>query len=271
MKHRASVDHGLFGGHLYDADTGYNYFGARYYNPKTGQFASEDPVFLALGTTNQGLENPQSLNSYAYANDNPINNVDPDGKTALGNALFNLSAGPYERYQAVRASIQQGSFQPLQNSFSNQFQSMFPQSSDSPQVASQKNMNLVMGFMGGGEGELANTVDHTVKYGADLGSQMNAVAGSASAAGLDLSEHATLRMTERNITINQVAETMKNDPVEYFHEGSFKNGFRDASSKIFVGQAQDTGRITTVINNTSGNYLSNLVSKGLNTLSKLTK
>lgn len=77
-------------------------------------------------------------------------------------------------------------------------------------------------------------------------------------------------MERRNVSLSQVADTIKNNPaVEYFHEGVMKNGFRDAASKLFVGATQDAGKITTVIANTSRNYLSNLVTKGAEALSKL--
>ena len=56
--------------------TGYNYLNARYYDNQRGQFLSQDPVFWS---TKQNLMNPQSLNSYSYANDNPITGKDASG------------------------------------------------------------------------------------------------------------------------------------------------------------------------------------------------
>jgi len=49
------------------------YFGARYYDPETGRFITKDP-------DGGDLDNPISQNPYIYANDNPVNLVDPDGK-----------------------------------------------------------------------------------------------------------------------------------------------------------------------------------------------
>jgi RHS repeat-associated protein len=68
-------------GQFSDAQTNLNYLNARYYDGQRGQFVSQDPVFLA-NPKNQHLRNPQSLNSYSYANDNPIVNKDPDGEDA---------------------------------------------------------------------------------------------------------------------------------------------------------------------------------------------
>ena len=52
---------------------------ARYYDGSKGEFLSEDPVFLG-NPKQQVLTDPQSLNSYSYANDNPITKSDPTGK-----------------------------------------------------------------------------------------------------------------------------------------------------------------------------------------------
>src|SRR6266478_10042408 len=54
---------------------------ARYYDGSKGEFLSEDPVFLG-DPKQQALTDPQSLNSYSYANDNPITKSDPTGKCA---------------------------------------------------------------------------------------------------------------------------------------------------------------------------------------------
>ncbi|MEI8124350.1 MAG: RHS repeat-associated core domain-containing protein, partial [Parachlamydiaceae bacterium] len=51
--------------------TGLIWLGARYYDPNAGSFLSPDPV-----------SHPACLNLYAYANGDPINNTDPDGRFA---------------------------------------------------------------------------------------------------------------------------------------------------------------------------------------------
>jgi RHS repeat-associated protein len=62
-------------------DSALSYLNARYYEGSRGQFLSQDPVFLG-NPKSQDLTNPQSLDSYSYANDNPISNKDPNGKCA---------------------------------------------------------------------------------------------------------------------------------------------------------------------------------------------
>jgi len=66
-----------FIGEEFDGDTEFSYLNARYYQGARGQFMSQDPVFWAV---KQDLENPQSLNSYSYAEGNPIIKKDPTGK-----------------------------------------------------------------------------------------------------------------------------------------------------------------------------------------------
>jgi RHS repeat-associated protein len=60
-------------------DSGLSYLNARYYDQNRGQFMSEDPTFWSL---KMPLNNPQSLNSYSYADDNPITKSDPEGLAA---------------------------------------------------------------------------------------------------------------------------------------------------------------------------------------------
>jgi RHS repeat-associated protein len=76
-------------GQYSDTGTGLNYLNARYYNALQGQFLSEDPVFLVLGTpqaetlsqqrTAYLLSDPQQINAYSYSRDNPILHKDPSG------------------------------------------------------------------------------------------------------------------------------------------------------------------------------------------------
>lgn len=61
-----------FTGKERDAESGNDYFGARYYWNGAGRWLSADPV---LGDK----RNPQRLNRYSYTLNDPINYVDPDG------------------------------------------------------------------------------------------------------------------------------------------------------------------------------------------------
>jgi RHS repeat-associated protein len=61
-----------FTGQKYDDETGLYFYNARYYNPKLGRFITPDIIV-------QAPENPQTLNRYAYAGNNPVNYTDPTG------------------------------------------------------------------------------------------------------------------------------------------------------------------------------------------------
>jgi RHS repeat-associated protein len=62
-----------FTGHVNDIDTGLIYMQQRYYEPVSGRFLSVDAV-------NTNPDTGGSFNRYAYANNNPYKNVDPDGR-----------------------------------------------------------------------------------------------------------------------------------------------------------------------------------------------
>ena len=81
-------------GEEYDADTGLNYLNARYYNSSRGQFTSQDPMFWQLPA--DLLADPQQLNSYSYARNNPIVMSDPTGERVelISRKVFNFFGRP---------------------------------------------------------------------------------------------------------------------------------------------------------------------------------
>jgi RHS repeat-associated protein len=62
-----------------DPNSNLDYFGARYYNSNLGRFMSPDWSAHAEPVPYASLGNPQSLNLYAYVNDNPLSQTDGDG------------------------------------------------------------------------------------------------------------------------------------------------------------------------------------------------
>ncbi|GAA3758343.1 RHS repeat-associated core domain-containing protein [Plantactinospora mayteni] len=64
-------ERGFVGGQR-DASTGLTHLGAREYDPAIGRFISADPV--------TDVEDPQQLQGYAYAENNPTSFSDPDGR-----------------------------------------------------------------------------------------------------------------------------------------------------------------------------------------------
>jgi len=119
-----------------DSESGLDYFGARYYGSALGRFTSPDEfvggAYGVFGSraTDPGplpyadITNPQSLDKYAYALNNPFRYIDPDGHDALvvamalegaeigsvcgpwcaaGGAIIGAGVGIYASYEAGKA------------------------------------------------------------------------------------------------------------------------------------------------------------------------
>jgi len=74
-----------FTGKELDDETGLQYYSARYYDAVIGKFISMDPVVLDAGKASgqsllNTLTNPQLLNSYSYAANNPLKYTDSTGE-----------------------------------------------------------------------------------------------------------------------------------------------------------------------------------------------
>jgi len=87
-----------FTGKERDAETGLDYFGARYLSAAQGRFTSPDPL-------PGWRKDPQSWNMYAYGRNNPLRYVDPDGETyrvcdADGKNCGNISDSQFEQYRS---------------------------------------------------------------------------------------------------------------------------------------------------------------------------
>lgn len=78
-------------------------------------------------------------------------------------------------------------------------------------------------------------------------------AGSAS---LEVTEHAARRMTQRGISIDAAETALTRTPFPYFHKGTWKSGYYDSGSRVFMGTVN--GRVTTVIDNAKPGYIENL-------------
>jgi len=71
-----------FTGKERDAESGNDYFGARYYASSMGRFMSPDWADKPEAVPYSDLMNPQSLNLYSYVNNNPLSKADKDGHCA---------------------------------------------------------------------------------------------------------------------------------------------------------------------------------------------
>jgi len=94
-----------FTGKERDNETGLDYFGARYYSAPLARFATIDPAM----TIQANVVDPQRWNRYAYANNNPLKFIDPDGReiTYASPALEALFTFLSARSESARATLAQ--------------------------------------------------------------------------------------------------------------------------------------------------------------------
>lgn len=91
-------------GHVNDVDSGLVYMQARYYDPEVGRMLSPDPNGVAAA-------NVYTFNRFAYANNSPINNIDPDGRVVVvAGAPSNVRAfqGMAYRMTGIPTAVQNG-------------------------------------------------------------------------------------------------------------------------------------------------------------------
>ncbi len=70
-----------------DAESGLDYFGARYFSSPQGRFTSVDPSMQSVV-----LQNPQSWNRNSYTINKPLRYIDPTGELWVGSGN---STDPY--------------------------------------------------------------------------------------------------------------------------------------------------------------------------------
>jgi RHS repeat-associated protein len=80
----STPNHYLYSGEEFDSDLGLYYNRARYLNAGTGRFFTMDPVRGDPGR-------PESLHSYLYASDDPVDRVDPAGTQDLSEVAADIA------------------------------------------------------------------------------------------------------------------------------------------------------------------------------------
>jgi RHS repeat-associated protein len=95
----ANPDTRQYAGKERDAETGLDYFGARYYASQTGRFTTIDPVL----DQQKALFDPQQWNRYAYARNNALRYIDPDGAEITTPASFFTRAFEQQNADNLRA------------------------------------------------------------------------------------------------------------------------------------------------------------------------
>lgn len=91
-----------FTGKERDAETGLDYFGARYYSGPVGRFSGVDPVV----TVAENLVDPQRWNRYAYVRNNPLRYTDPDGRVI--DTILDVGFIGYDLFDIGRSVVNGG-------------------------------------------------------------------------------------------------------------------------------------------------------------------
>ena len=88
-----------FTGHATDVATGLTYMQQRYMDQELGRFLTPDPQ---LPDANTGA----NINRYWYADNNPVKNVDPDGRSPIGTYYPGSSSFPNGSTESLTSSKQ---------------------------------------------------------------------------------------------------------------------------------------------------------------------
>ena len=146
-----------FIGERYDASTHLNYLNARYYQNGRGTFLSQDPEFRE--NIESYLDDPQQMNSYSYARNNPIIAKDPSGRAAVAVLAAPALKGLLVAISALLATL--GTI----NASSPQSQSAFNQFANSVGQFVQSVNNFVSSSIKAQSGAVTGTINATITNG----------------------------------------------------------------------------------------------------------
>jgi RHS repeat-associated protein len=98
-----------------DAETGLDYFGARFYQNTMGRFFTPDWAAKPITVPYASFGDPQTLNLYSYVENGPVNRVDADGHIPCDsgsracNLFQEMAAGAGQTYMSVSSGLSSGS------------------------------------------------------------------------------------------------------------------------------------------------------------------
>ena len=215
-------------GQEFDASTGLSYLNARYYDGNRGQFLSQDPVFWSQ---NQNLPDPQSLNSYSYAGNNPINWSDPTGlftKDSPANIVRNLMESVFNLTASISSLVNNLVRNPVESiqSVGQRINSVIAHPGASVRgIAAgtiQDAKSTVSGILSGDDATQERGISQAILFAGSLIAPQGRAARIADdalragdkVAGLRVTNHAAHGFADRNMQPEQVVTALK-DGVKY--------------------------------------------------------
>ena len=259
----------LFTGQERDEETDLYYYGARYYDPVLGRFTSVD-------RWKGDIRDPQTLNKFSYARNNPLIYTDPSGNSAESvlatawSAAFGVSMadsplpGPADAVglavgaigTIAAATVAVGELidthptpLPVNTDPSPQVLDT-PVSTEAPIINTSGNVTPVpnIGNTGGQvtpapDIGILTTPAYEETGGGVCGGNMSCASYGNSIGGYEVSKHAIQRMRERGISAEDIEKAI-NSGESFTYDGD-KTGYYDAATNTFVGVGE---KITTVIN-----------------------
>jgi RHS repeat-associated protein len=164
-----------------DAESGNDYFGARYYTSVMGRFISPDWSAKAEPVPYAKLDNPQSLNLYTYVFNNPVTGVDLDGHQGQGPPG---NPGPLSFYcNAAKADGNYAACEQTWNQLEdawNAYQQMINSKKAQQQTTSNKATGYLKGTLKVAAGVVAVGVVATNPEVGVVGALVGGIGGSAS-------------------------------------------------------------------------------------------
>lgn len=252
------VDMKLYTGQLKDFSCQY-YYGARYYNPCASLFTQPDSTMT--------IYNPQGLNRYSYALNNPYKYTDPSGHfVEIPAAVMIVGVSMMTVYSLYQMTIALQSMHfvwtlapavpvltvPGPTAPALTPTPATPQSNGNVQpIITPNNLDknikdTLQNLPIQGSGESAP------KKSSDGDVLVNTKKGAFTLIG-----HALKRALERGISIDEIKSIIENNPaIDYIQEGVTKVGYWDSETGHFVATAGDI--IKTVMEDASQNYVLNL-------------
>ncbi len=211
----------LYTGEQYDAEATFNSGKGGFYYLRARHYDPYAGRFIERDKIIGDPLSPQTLNRYAYVGNNPLSFTDPSGLYAL------CQVSGHGRYTNGR-----------------------------PLTTNEAILISTFGLSFGAAFFYAGLVDSGIISASTMFRLAPAIQEAADR-GYKFSGHALEKMEARKITAEQVKNVLQSQSFSYYHEGTWKTGYYDPASKIFVGRVGN--KITTVINNVTPNYVRNKI------------